>query len=133
MNLVLLGGPGAGKGTQGKCLAAVLKILPISTGEILRKAWQEKTRLGRKVGEYMLSGALVPDRIICGIVEERIKKPDCQAGYLLDGFPRTVKQAEALEFLLHRGGQKIDHVLTLDVPEKELIDRMKKRGRDDDD
>jgi len=96
------------------------------------QAQQEETVLGEKAKQYMLSGTLLPDEIVVEVMEERLKQPDCQAGYLLDGFPRTVRQAEVFEKLLNKRGEKIDQVISLDLPEEELIERMKKRGRADD-
>lgn len=130
MNLILLGPPGSGKGTQGARLAKVLKIPQISTGEILRRALAEKTTLGLEAEKYMKQGALVPDAVIVGVMAERLKAADCRDGYLLDGFPRTVPQAQALGEILGETGRVM--VLSLVVPQNELVNRMIHRGRDDD-
>ena len=127
MNLILLGGPGAGKGTQAKKLIDEFKIPQISTGDMLRAALAEKTELGLKAKEYMDKGALVPDSVVIGLVEQRLAKPDCESGYILDGFPRTVPQAEALDQVLNQLGQEIDHVLSIDVDNDELVKRLSGR------
>lgn len=124
MNLILLGGPGAGKGTQAKKLIEKYGIPQISTGDILRAAVKEGTELGRKAKSYMDQGKLVPDELIIDIIEERLKQPDCQKGYMLDGFPRTVVQADALDNLLKRVESKIDHVISIDVDKEELVKRL---------
>ncbi|OGQ13923.1 MAG: adenylate kinase [Deltaproteobacteria bacterium RIFCSPHIGHO2_02_FULL_40_11] len=122
MRLILLGPPGVGKGTQAKILVNHLNIPQISTGDILRQAIKDETQLGRKAQSYILEGKLVPDDVVVGIVEERLKLSDCQKGYILDGFPRTVVQAEALGEI-----SKIDGVLALDVNQKELVQRLEGR------
>lgn len=127
MNLILLGGPGAGKGTQAKKLIDEYKIPQISTGDMLRAALANKTQLGLKAKEYMDKGALVPDSVVIGLVEERLAKPDCNSGYILDGFPRTVPQAEALDQVLSKLGQEIDHVLSIEVDNDELVKRLSGR------
>jgi adenylate kinase len=124
MNLILLGGPGAGKGTQAKKLIDKYQIPQISTGDILRAAVKEGTPMGKKAKEYMDAGKLVPDDVVIGIVEDRLKQPDCQKGFILDGFPRTVPQAEALDKALANMGSKIDHVISIDVDEEELVTRL---------
>jgi len=124
MDLIFLGPPGAGKGTQAKMLVERYGIPQVSTGDILRAAVAEGTDLGKKAKEYMEAGKLVPDEVVIGIIEERLKQSDCEKGFILDGFPRTVPQAEALDKVLEKMGRKIDHVLTLDVPEEELIKRL---------
>lgn len=124
MNLILLGGPGAGKGTQAKKLIDKYQIPQISTGDILRAAVKEGTPMGKKAKEYMDAGKLVPDEVVIGIVEDRLKQPDCQKGFILDGFPRTVPQAEALDQALAKMGSKIDHVISIDVDEEELVTRL---------
>ncbi len=124
MNLILLGGPGAGKGTQAKKLIEKYGIPQISTGDILRAAVKEGTELGRKAKSYMDQGKLVPDELIIDITEDRLKQPDCQNGYMLDGFPRTVVQADALDNLLKRMESKIDHVISIDVDKEELVKRL---------
>lgn len=124
MNLIFLGPPGAGKGTQAKMLIERYNIPQISTGDILRAAVAEGTDLGKKAKEYMEAGKLVPDEVVIGIIEQRLKQSDCEGGFILDGFPRTVAQAEALDKVLENMGRKIDHVLSLDVPSEELIKRL---------
>lgn len=132
MKLVFLGAPGAGKGTQAKKLCHFLNIPQISTGDILREAVLEKTDLGLKAEAYMAQGALVPDELIIKIVEKRVKEPDCRDGYILDGFPRSLAQAEALDQSMSKKNESIDVVIFLDVPEDELIARLLERNRDDD-
>jgi len=127
MNLILLGGPGAGKGTQAKKLIDEYQIPQISTGDMLRAALADKTELGLKAKEYMDKGALVPDEVVIGLIEERLAQGDCKKGYILDGFPRTVKQAEALEKVLDKLGQKIDHVVSVEVDNEELVKRLSGR------
>jgi len=124
MNLILLGGPGAGKGTQAKLLIEKYQIPQISTGDILRAAVKEGTEMGKKAKEYMDAGKLVPDEVVIGIIEDRLKQPDAQKGFILDGFPRTVPQAEALDATLKKMGSKIDHVLSIEVDEEELVTRL---------
>ena len=123
MKLVLLGAPGAGKGTQGAILSEKLNIPTISTGNILRAAMKNGTPVGEQVKAYMDAGQLVPDELIIDIVLERISQPDCKNGYILDGFPRTIPQAEALE--AHHVG--IDWAVSLEVPDELIVERM--RGR----
>jgi len=123
MNLILLGPPNAGKGTQAKKLYVDFKIPQISTGDILRKAVRDGTELGKVAGPLMAAGAYVPDEIVIGIVEERLKEPDCTHGFVLDGFPRTIPQAEALERMLAKLGKKLDAVVSLEVPHEKLIER----------
>ena len=105
MELILLGPPGAGKGTQAKKLIGVASIPQISTGDMLRAAVSERTELGRKAKEFMDAGKLVPDSVVIGLVQERLQKDDCKEGYMLDGFPRTVPQAETLEKMLEGMGE----------------------------
>ncbi len=124
MNLILLGPPGAGKGTQAKMLMDKYDIPQISTGDILRAAVKDGTEMGRQAKEYMDAGKLVPDEVIIGIVKDRLKEDDCQNGYMLDGFPRTVPQAEALDAMLKEMDSKIDHVISIEVPDEELIERL---------
>lgn len=123
-NLILLGPPGVGKGTQAKLLIERFGIPQISTGDILRAAVKELTPMGVKAKGYMDSGALVPDEVVIGIVEERLAQDDCSAGFILDGFPRTVAQADALGQVLSGMGRCIDHVITLSVDKGELLKRL---------
>ncbi len=127
MNLILLGAPGAGKGTQAKKIVEKYGIPHIATGDILREAVAKGTELGKKAKEYMDRGELVPDEIVIGIVKERLQQPDCEKGFLLDGFPRTLKQAEALDDMLKELGKKIDAVIYIDVPEEEVVKRIVNR------
>ena len=124
MNIILLGPPGAGKGTQAKMLIDKYKIPQISTGDILRASVKEGTPLGKEAKSFMDKGQLVPDSVVIGIVEERIQQPDCQRGYMLDGFPRTVPQAEALDEMLKKRKSKIDHVVSIEVGRDELVKRL---------
>jgi adenylate kinase len=124
MNLILLGGPGAGKGTQAKLLIEKYKIPQISTGDILRAAVKDGTPMGKKAKEFMDAGKLVTDEIVIGIIEDRLKQPDAQKGFILDGFPRTVPQAEALDATLKKMGSKIDHVMSIEVDEEALVTRL---------
>ena len=120
MNLILLGAPGAGKGTQAELLVHKLSIPAISTGNMLREAIAEGTELGMKAKSYMDGGNLVPDELILGIVADRVAQPDCAGGFILDGVPRTLAQAEALE----AKGVKIDYVVDIEVPDSEIEGRM---------
>lgn len=124
MNLILMGLPGAGKGTQAEKIVEKYDIPHISTGDMFRSAIKEGTELGKKAKSYMDEGALVPDEVTIGIVKERLSKPDCEKGFLLDGFPRTVAQADALETLLDDLNTKLDYVLHVSVPEEKLVDRL---------
>lgn len=124
MNLVLMGPPGAGKGTQAKRLIEALGVPQISTGDILRHAVAQRSELGKQAQPLIEAGRLVPDALVVGIVEERLGAPDCQQGFLLDGFPRTVPQAEALERVLARSGKRIEAVISLEVPLEELLERQ---------
>ena len=124
MNLILLGGPGAGKGTQAKKLIDKYHIPQISTGDILRAAVKEGTEMGRKAKEYMDAGKLVPDEVVIGIIKDRLVQPDCKTGFILDGFPRTVPQAEALDKVLAGLSTGIDHVVSIDVDEEALVERL---------
>ena len=120
MNLILLGAPGAGKGTQAELLVKKLSIPAISTGNMLREAIANGTALGKTAKEYMDEGNLVPDDLVLGIVAERVSRPDCARGFILDGVPRTLTQAEALE----DRGVKIDHVISIEVDDSEIERRM---------
>jgi adenylate kinase len=124
MNLVLMGLPGAGKGTQAEKIVEKYGIPHISTGDMFRAAMKEGTELGLKAKSFMDQGALVPDEVTIGIVRERLSKDDCQKGFLLDGFPRTVPQAEALEDILAELNKKIDYVLNIDVDQDILMERL---------
>jgi adenylate kinase len=127
MNLMLLGAPGAGKGTQSKMLQEKLGIPQISTGDMLRAAKQARTPLGLKAESYMAAGKLVPDEVVVGLIRERLSQPDVKKGFILDGFPRNVAQAESLDQLLNDMNVKVDGVVTLEVPEEELIRRLSGR------
>ncbi len=127
MNIILLGPPGAGKGTQAKMISEKYGIPQIATGDILREAVAKGTELGKKAKEYMDRGELVPDEIVIGIVKERLKQPDCENGFILDGFPRTLAQAEALDKMLEELGKKLDAVINIDVPEEEIVKRIVNR------
>lgn len=120
MNLILLGAPGAGKGTQAELLVKKLSIPAISTGNMLREAMANGTELGKKAKKYMDDGLLVPDELILGIVADRVAQPDCQNGFILDGVPRTLAQAEALEAM----GVRIDHVVSIEVDDAAIEGRM---------
>ncbi len=127
MRIILFGAPGAGKGTQASRLEEELEIPQISTGEILRRAKADGTPMGRAASEYMDAGKLVPDEVVVGIVKERIQQPDAQKGYILDGFPRTLAQARELEDMLEKIGAPIDKVVSLEVPESNLVERLSGR------
>ena len=120
MNLILLGAPGAGKGTQAELLTQKLSIPAISTGNMLREAIANGTELGKKAKQFMDEGSLVPDELILGIVADRVAQPDCQNGFILDGVPRTLAQAQALE----AAGVRIDHVVSIEVDDSEIEGRM---------
>ena len=124
MKLILLGAPGAGKGTVAKALTALDGSVQISTGDILRGAVQAGTELGREAESYMKRGDLVPDSLIMGIMEKRLQEPDCQTGFLLDGFPRTIPQAEALKELLAKLTITLDLAVNIDVPRDVILDRL---------
>ena len=132
MRIVFIGPPGAGKGTQAEKIIAKYHPAHLSTGDMLRAARDAKTEIGLKAEKYMSGGQLVPDDVIVGIISERLQEPDCQGGYLLDGFPRTIAQAEALDKMLAEKGTPLDVVLELRVPDEELYRRLAGRGRADD-
>ena len=124
MRVILLGPPGAGKGTQAKLISEKFNIPHISTGDIFRSNIKGKTPLGIKAKSYIDKGQLVPDEVTIGIVEDRLQKDDCKNGFLLDGFPRTVAQAEALDNIQEKSGKKIDVALLITVPEQFILERM---------
>jgi adenylate kinase len=127
IRVVLLGAPGAGKGTQAKLLQENFDAPQISTGDILRKAVADKTELGRKAADFMNRGALVPDDVIVGIMAQRLSAPDSTSGFILDGFPRTIAQAESLDAMLSRMGLDLNSVLLVKVPQAEIVDRLSGR------
>lgn len=127
MKLILLGAPGAGKGTVAKMLTQTDGSVQISTGDILRGAVQAGTPLGKEAKAYMERGDLVPDALILGIMEKRLQEPDCSKGFLLDGFPRTIPQAEALTQMLDKLGIKLDMAVNIDVPRQVILDRLTTR------
>ena len=127
MKLILLGAPGAGKGTVAKQLTQLDGSVQISTGDILRGAVQAKTELGKQAEAYMKAGDLVPDELIMGIMEKRLQEPDCAKGFLLDGFPRTIPQAEALKVLLAKMGIELQGAVNLNVPREVILDRLTTR------
>jgi len=123
-NVILLGAPGAGKGTQAERIVAGYELPHISTGEMLRAALAEGTEMGLAAQKFMEAGALVPDEVVIGIVRDRLAQADAQRGFLLDGFPRTIEQAERLDAMLADGGRDVTHVILIDVPEDELVERL---------
>lgn len=124
MNIILIGPPGAGKGTQAKRMIDRLGVPQISTGDMFRAAVKEGTPMGLKAKECMDKGALVPDDIVIGVVKERFQKSDALKGFVLDGFPRTLEQAKALDGLLKDMGKKLDHVVVIEVPDDFLVERL---------
>ena len=130
MKLILLGPPGAGKGTQARRLEEQFGLRQLSTGDMLRAAVAAGTELGRRAKDIMARGDLVPDDLVVSLLLERIKQPDCAKGFVLDGFPRTVAQAEALDRALEAQGVKIDRIVALKVDEKALFDRIDNRARE---
>ncbi|AWI10867.1 adenylate kinase [Caldibacillus thermoamylovorans] len=124
MNLILMGLPGAGKGTQAEKIVQKYQIPHISTGDMFRQAIKDETELGLKAKSFMDKGELVPDEVTVGIVRERLSKPDCQTGFLLDGFPRTVQQAESLDQILNDLNKKIDYCIHIDVDKDILMERL---------
>lgn len=136
MKIAFLGAPGAGKGTQAKLFCDAKKIAHISTGDMLRAAVASGSKLGLEAKKVMDAGKLVPDELIVDLIEQRVQESDCANGYILDGFPRTVAQGEALSEMLKRGGQALTQVVFFDLPEEELLRRLAYRrqveGRSDD-
>lgn len=130
MRIILIGPPGSGKGTQAKRAVTRLGISHISSGDMLREAVAKGTALGKKADGYMQQGALVPDDLVIAMIMERIAEPDCKKGFLLDGFPRTLPQAEALTLALTGQGVQVDHVPLIDVPDSEIITRITGRRID---
>ena len=124
MKLILMGPPGAGKGTQAEKLVELYQIPHISTGDMFRKAQKDGTALGLKAKSYMDQGQLVPDEVTVGIVKERLAEDDCKEGFLLDGFPRTVQQADALDGILNELGMELDRVVNIEVDKTFLVDRL---------
>lgn len=127
MKIIMLGAPGAGKGTQAKMLADKYGIPHISTGDIFRANIKNNTELGKKAKGYMDAGQLVPDELVVDLVVDRIKNKDCLKGFILDGFPRTIPQAEALDYALNNQNEKIDYAINVDVPDENIIKRMSGR------
>ncbi len=127
MKIIMLGAPGAGKGTQAKQIADKYGIPHISTGDIFRANIKDGTELGKKAKTYMDQGLLVPDELVCELVVDRIQQEDCKNGFVLDGFPRTIPQAEALTDALQKIGSSMDFALNIDVPDENIIDRMSGR------
>ncbi|MEM9152755.1 MAG: adenylate kinase [Cyanobacteria bacterium P01_F01_bin.3] len=130
--VIFLGPPGAGKGTQAQILCKSCDVPHISTGDILRASVKAKTELGQKAESYMSAGELVPDELILGLIRERLLQDDTAGGWLLDGFPRNIEQAQFLNALLDEIGQSCEVVINLEVPDEVLIDRLLERGRKDD-
>jgi adenylate kinase len=127
VNVVLLGAPGAGKGTQAAKMVEEFGLAHISTGDMFRKAVADGTAMGVEAKRYMDAGELVPDEVVIGIVKERLAEPDCEAGFILDGFPRTLGQADALSVALESMGKKLDAVISIEVPRDVLIERLTAR------
>ena len=124
MKIIMLGAPGAGKGTQAKKIAAKYEIPHISTGDIFRANIKNGTELGKKAKTYMDQGLLVPDELVVDLVVHRVQQEDCKNGYVLDGFPRTIPQAESLDAALEKLGEKIDYAVNVEVPDENIINRM---------
>ena len=127
MKIIMLGAPGAGKGTQAKQIAAKYQIPHISTGDIFRANIKNGTELGKKAKEYMDQGLLVPDELTCDLVMDRIQQEDCANGFVLDGFPRTIPQAESLDAALEKINQTMDYAIDVDVPDSHIVNRMSGR------
>ncbi len=124
MKIIMLGAPGAGKGTQAKKIAAKYGIPHISTGDIFRANIKEGTELGKKAKTYMDQGLLVPDELVVDLVVDRLHQDDCKKGYVLDGFPRTIPQAESLDAALEKTGEKMEYAIDVNVPDENIINRM---------
>ncbi len=127
MKIVMLGAPGAGKGTQARMISEKFGIPQISTGDIFRANIRDNTELGQRAKSYMDQGLLVPDQVTCDLVVDRISKDDCAEGYILDGFPRTIPQAEALTKALEKTGSRIDFAIDVEVPDDHIVERMSGR------
>ena len=127
MKIIMLGAPGAGKGTQAKMIAEKYGIPHVSTGDIFRANIKNGTELGKKAKQYMDQGALVPDELTCDLVMDRIQQDDCKNGFVLDGFPRTIPQAEALDAALGKINEKMDYAIDVDVPDENIVNRMSGR------
>ncbi len=124
MKIIMLGAPGAGKGTQAKKIAEKYQVPHISTGDIFRANIKNGTELGKKAKTYMDQGLLVPDELVCDLVVDRVQQEDCKNGYILDGFPRTIPQAESLDAALASLGDKIDYAIDVEVPDENIVNRM---------
>ena len=124
MKIIMLGAPGAGKGTQAKKIAEKYQIPHISTGDIFRANIKNGTELGKKAKTYMDQGLLVPDELVCDLVVDRVQQDDCKKGYVLDGFPRTIPQAESLDAALSRLGESVDYAINVEVPDENIVKRM---------
>ena len=127
MKIIMLGAPGAGKGTQAKKIAEKYQIPHISTGDIFRANIKNGTELGKKAKTYMDQGLLVPDELVCDLVVDRVKQEDCKNGYILDGFPRTIPQAESLDEALGQMGESLDYAINVDIPDEHIVNRMSGR------
>ncbi len=127
MKIIMLGAPGAGKGTQAKMIADKYGIPHISTGDIFRANIKNGTELGKKAKTYMDQGLLVPDELVVDLVVDRVQQDDCEKGYVLDGFPRTIPQAESLDAALEKLGEKVDYAINVEVPDENIINRMSGR------
>ncbi|MBU0529397.1 adenylate kinase [bacterium] len=130
MRIILMGPPGVGKGTQAKNIVDKFNIIHLSTGDILRAEVDGETKLGKKAKKFMDAGKLVPDELLLNMMENRLQQEDCKKGYLLDGFPRTIPQAEGLESILNKINQTIDYVISLTADETELVNRLVLRGKE---